>query len=358
MHVSLVHQNSPDIFEFLHPHWLCTCNDTWYLEQHPTCTSSLDKLGLVNHPSAVNGEMAPCLLRSSTSQKGVDITPVEYSIILVVFNQEDIIHEVVSRLLIHTKGSWEFIIVFDYCIDRSIEFVEKALLDHGCSFSSETHVYCDQIQNIRLIEQKTPLFETSSTNLGLQQSSGNFSILVQDDMLIKQDYWNAKLAGPVLAYDDVVGVSARCATSYKTWHDNDNIGLDCGTRRGAPCTFYVRDTCNRGPLLLKMRYVRMLRYFDEENFYLGWDEHDFFARAWHFHGLVAGFLPGIHFDHIAAQGGTRKSHIAKTTYLTSWTKWYRATRSDGGFIGSLNHQNESLHNEERKIPHHLCYPVQ
>ena len=201
----------------------------------------------------------------------------------------------------------------------SIEFVEKALLHYGCIFSSEHDVHCHNVQNVILIEQKTPLFETSSTNVGLQQNTVNFSILIQDDMLVKEEYWIIKLAGPAQAFDDVVGVSARCAHNYRTRNDDDNV-RSCGSRKVTPCTFYVRDTCNRGPLLLKMRYVRLLRYFDEENFYLGQDEHDFFARAWHFHDLVAGYLPSIYFDRIVVQGGTRRRHKAKDTYLLFWTK--------------------------------------
>ena len=67
LHVNLMRQSSPEpkIFKVLGPHWLCTCTDTRYLEQQQICMSSLDKLGLVNHPSLINGEMAPCILRSS-----------------------------------------------------------------------------------------------------------------------------------------------------------------------------------------------------------------------------------------------------------------------------------------------------
>ena len=47
--------------------------------------------------------------------------------------------------------------------------------------------------------------------------------------------------------------------------------------------------------------MRALGYFDEQNWYLGNDEHDFFARAWFQHGWVAGFYP-THFDHLPGYG--------------------------------------------------------
>lgn len=357
-------KKSPSFSNFLpkasREQFICYCNDADYIEQRPVCRQVLEKVGLVNYPTALLGDVAPCVRRSTNDARISMVEDllskkIEYSVVLIVFNQEQLVPEVVSALLENTKDSWELIVIFDYCTDNSIASVEEALLNFGCMISDPSGIFGPQtsttVHQVTLVEQRTPIFETVATNLGLLLSRGEFAILVQDDMVVKEGFWNVKLAGPAKIYEDVAGVSARCAHSYKSLQSA--IGVDCG-HKGNLCTFYVRDTCNRGPLLLRMSHVRLLGYFDERNFFLGDDGYDFFARAWKFHGLVGGYMPGIDFDHRIEYGGSRKRSQTKTQFVSNWTRHFKRTNMGGGFLSSLNPLDDASHNEERNIPRDLC----
>jgi hypothetical protein len=76
--------------------------------------------------------------------------------------------------------------------------------------------------------------------------------------------------------------------------------------------FYVYDTGNRGPLLLHAARTRLLGYLDEENYWLGDDDHDLNFRAYALNRWVAGFQP-IDFDAPLEFGGTRrKTNVSMT----------------------------------------------
>jgi hypothetical protein len=78
------------------------------------------------------------------------------------------------------------------------------------------------------------------------------------------------------------------------------------------CTFYVRDTAIRGPLLLDATKARRLGFFDEQNIVLGGDDHDFFARAYFQYGWVTGLMR-INFEHRVQYGETH-THVAGVAF--------------------------------------------
>jgi hypothetical protein len=147
------------------------------------------------------------------------------------------------------------------------------------------------------------------------------------------------------------------------------------------CTFYVRDTAIRGPLLLDAARARRLGFFDEQNLWLGSDDHDFFARAYHQYGWVAGLMR-VDFEHHTEYGETQVHTFGPDVFgvslaficvatggsrkkgeMGSRDKEYleaRQRRSDQGFIGKIwqEPQNTSaLHDEARKLPKALkCSP--
>ena len=57
----------------------------------------------------------------------------------------------------------------------------------------------------------------------------------------------------------------------------------------APDTYFIRDTCDRGPLLLAAAKAQALRFFDDEIFWMEGSEHDLFCRGQR-HGWVTGVV--------------------------------------------------------------------
>lgn len=69
---------------------------------------------------------------------------------------------------------------------------------------------------------------------------------------------------------------------------------------------YVGDTVMRGPLLIDVLKYRMVGGFDLKAFFLGYDEHDLFLRAFLLHGYRVGFVP-VGYSSQQENGSTRKS---------------------------------------------------
>ena len=287
----------------------------------------------------VPGELPACIL-AGDAEKVIDV---EYSIIVIVFNQEELIREVLKRIFAHTVEPYELIIVFDYCLDRSVQVVVETLEEFGYQIQPKSII---GKQHIILLNHPTPAFETTATNTGLRMSQGQYAILVQDDVLVNSQGWNRRLSLPARCFDDVVGVTARKAHSFRAMVDL--VGSE-GSSDAEINILQVRDTCNRGPVLLRMDYVRKLQYFDEINFFLEWDEHDFFARAWHFYNYVCGFFPGVQWEHSHEHSGMRSNKKAKATALSDWIKLYRSKTRGNGFVDTLDPSGDSTHNEERSI---------
>lgn len=307
----------------------------------------LDKGSFLSPSRAlVPGEVPPCVFLGDPHT----IVNVEYSIVLIVFNQEEFVPRVLDRIFENTVDTWELIIVFDYCLDDSIHAVIKSLQGLGCTivrYKGKDTVQCGKPQNVLLLNHPTPAFEATATNTALKVSQGTYSILVQDDTMPMSRGWNKLMSLPTKCFDDVVGVTARKAHSFVGMQEV--VGTDGNTEEPVDYVFHVRDTCNRGPLLLRMDYVRRLNYLDDTNFFLEFDDHDFFARAWHFENLVCGQLSGIHIQHSYEHSGTRTNKKAKFTALSEWTKLYRSKSKGNGFIHTLDQSGDSSHNDERNV---------
>ena len=102
----------------------------------------------------------------------------------------------------------------------------------------------------------------------------------------------------------------------------------------ARCYFYVRDTGNRGPLLLHADRSRHLGYLDEDNYWLGDDEHDLNFRAYATHRWVSGYCP-LDFDAPLAAGGTRRKPVVVETVEENEYRKFRIRRCDKK-LGALN----------------------
>jgi len=111
-------------------------------------------------------------------------------------------------------------------------------------------------------------------------------------MIFTEFVWNTILATP-LRLPLVFAGSVRCAHSFD---GGEMIGrCDVDVALPDPKTYdrnkiYVRNTVNRGPLLLRARGAQELVFFDEVNYILGEDDHDLMKRS-KYKKWVVGFYP-------------------------------------------------------------------
>ena len=72
-------------------------------------------------------------------------------------------------------------------------------------------------------------------------------------------------------------------------------------------SFYVYETCNRGPLLIDRQKLMELGYLDEESYFLDNSDHDLMARAYLEKGYICGYMP-IDFESPLRHGSTRNGN--------------------------------------------------
>lgn len=103
------------------------------------------------------------------------------------------------------------------------------------------------------------------------------------DHLIEKKEYNQKLIAPFTLNPAIIGLSARCTHDLLDGNGVGKLGRDVEQPFPADTprnVYYIGETCNRGPLALDMKKVRMMGYLDEVNFFLDNSDHDLFARAY------------------------------------------------------------------------------
>jgi glycosyltransferase involved in cell wall biosynthesis len=123
------------------------------------------------------------------------------SVVLPVFNQEDLIEPVLISLVRCMTLPFELIIINDCSTDGSAVVIEEflAALDDPQSF----------LVRYLFIDNKEPKYETACDALGFGLSTGNYLLEIQADMVLKQVGFDAKLLRALEKYEDILMVSGR-----------------------------------------------------------------------------------------------------------------------------------------------------
>lgn len=250
----------------------------------------------------------------------------EYSIVIPIHNQEQIIIETLESVIINTTSNFELIIILDNCVDNT----EQIVLEYFKTLSTSN------LTSILVIKQETPIFETSCDNIGFKLSKGKFIIEIQADIHIKDKGYEKFLSRPLKHMNNVIGVSGRCAHGFFNNKGFGKLGdlleksLEDIDKSLSKDYFYVYETCNRGPLLFDNEKLKEMNYLDEENFFLDSSEHDLFARAYFEKNYICGYVP-IEFNCKLENGSTRKERdqINQKAYEE------RLLRRKGGYLSRL-----------------------
>jgi glycosyltransferase involved in cell wall biosynthesis len=200
------------------------------------------------------------------------------SIILTVHNQENIIQDVLDGILNNiSELTKELIIVLDGCTDQSENRIDKLLPKAK-----------DKNLDIKTI--LTPnINEVMANTVGLENSTCDYSIIVQDDCVITEKNFDKRLLYPFTLIDNLLAVSGRDAVDTRLIDgklDYYNCGgKDAGTPRNI---FSIRDGINRSPLMLNNEKVRKLNYFDKDFAPLDSDDVDLSIRGYKQFGYLVG----------------------------------------------------------------------
>ena len=229
-----------------------------------------------------------------------------HSLILTVHNKGWLIGDVLERINKYTSGIYELIVVLD-----------------GCSDNSEEIVYSKKNKFDKIKIFYTPdVFETQANNTGLKIAEGEYTIIIQDDMLINENAWNLRMQKPFDSFSDVFAVTSRTAHNWIFNPNTKHLGMkenldncwcdicthtDHAERKNTPRdTFAVRCSVNRGPLMIKHLDLQKMNYLDEAFSPQDMDDHDLCYRMHEELGKVVGcyWVDVISED---AWGGTREA---------------------------------------------------
>lgn len=311
-----------------------------------------------------------------------------YSVLLNVYNSEMKLRLVLVQLLKMTTEPWELIIVLDGCTDKSLEVVKSTWksfatwpkcpydlneVDERYVWQSGQHLDSSQgdigreclfqpssLVHLRVIVvPKVGLFATASDNLKMKNAVGKYFILVDDDQLMTVHEWNIKLSWPLRRWGDVFSASARCAHSFLDGKEGGPYaGTKCknslnlqGITKKERCFFFVRDSGNRGPLILDASMVRQSGYMDEIN-HLGVItqncDHELNSRAFARFGWVSGSVAIDYTEERGFRSPTTPEHNRQVDRYIDWWRQRQANFNRVIYATPFAHL-QSEHNEDRAI---------
>ena len=260
-----------------------------------------------------------------------------YSIVMPIYNQEQIIVKNILSVIEHTLSNFEIILILDYCFDAT----EKNIIDFFNLYqTTKDNFICLKIFK----NSEKPLFETKCDNIGFKNSVGKYCLEIQADMEMTEAGYNIHLTKPFDLLDNVIAVSGRCAHYL---FDHSGVGKlgglieknieDLNVEKNK---FYVLETCNRGPLLIDRKKLEELNYLNEEDYFLDDSDHDLMARAYIEKKYICGYVP-INFRAPLSNGSVRNNlnYNYCPEYLINKNEKMRLTHIGNTKLGLAKYNN-------------------
>lgn len=236
------------------------------------------------------------------------------SILLTIFNKENIIHDVLDGIFKNAIEKFEIIICLDACVDNT----EKIVLDYLYNAK------CKNLAHFNVLKANN-LFETRCNNMCARASQGEYVIIVQDDCIIKEYGFDERILRPMRTFNDIFAVTGNCAHNWYFNENSKDIHIEPHGRDWADILlhkdhanrttikrdiFAIRDSANRGPLAINRKDLETLGYFSEEIFKQEFDDHILMYDAWVQLKKKVGFYM-IDFESKPEWGGSREGTQTK-----------------------------------------------
>ena len=123
------------------------------------------------------------------------------SVIVPIFNQEDIVIENLFAIKKSMSLPWELIILddasFDNSLNRIIEWIDLDKYDSKC------------LTRVRVYKNSSEMFETHCDIFGFNVATGDYLLEIQIDIKINEKNFDSKLVNAILAHPDILMLSGR-----------------------------------------------------------------------------------------------------------------------------------------------------
>ena len=242
------------------------------------------------------------------------------TIVMPVFNQAAIIENVLMHLFNSIELPFDLIIINDASEDNTRERV---------------HFFLNNINNTTIvkvifIENIFPIYETACDNLGFKMARTEYILEFQSDIYVNHKGFEKNMISFIEKFK-LSSISGRHVHYFsmleggkKVWLKypfikikfslnliEEGIGL-IGEKIFQNINsdilsnyLYIGETVSRGPWLLKKSLLEKVNYLDQENYFLGNDDHDFHFRVRKLINLDCAYLP-INIFSNRLEGSTRK----------------------------------------------------
>lgn len=140
------------------------------------------------------------------------------TVVIPVFNQENIIIPNLTSLANSMCSFWELILVDDNSKDDSLGSITRWISEFFNSFP--------RLVSVRVFRSKKELFETSCDSFGFSQSSADFLLEVQIDMNIYERGFDLKLIEALSSHDDLFMLSGRGVTTFRSAFEEFSASSD------------------------------------------------------------------------------------------------------------------------------------
>lgn len=239
------------------------------------------------------------------------LSEIDYSIVMPVFNQEDLIKKHIESILKYTKDNYELILILDFCVDNTEKEILNFFSNYGNSYNN--------LESVTIVKHcKFPIFEASCDNVGFMLAKGKFLLEIQSDMEMTESGYNLQLKRPFDHFDNCIGVSGRCTANFSKscltgskCHSTLTKVSDTGASRDI---FYQHDTCCRGPLLLDREKSASLSFLNEKDFHLDDTDHHFFARA-SAKNYICGYMAIDFYSNLNMGSSRKRGKLPRDSYL-------------------------------------------
>ena len=128
------------------------------------------------------------------------------SIVLTVFNQVDVIEEVIRAICRNTQENFELIIIDDSSTDGTSE---KLCLLLPLLIHQPSLIFCKKLTRVFLARSRISNFETACDQRGIESSMSPIIILIQADIFIEEFGFDVMLRDAIMATPTIFLLSSR-----------------------------------------------------------------------------------------------------------------------------------------------------